>query len=177
MRLAVICLCAVFSVQAFGQETTQFKKPTVKIAKEVTKKPVTRVEATKTLNKVWASVAKGLKISGSYKNALPADATAITKDEVLARFESLVTEMTDHFKRSPRLVALRPERYRKDMDKRFYPLVAKGFVSPFSPLTTGKNGTLTPKEFGDAVGILMVRLVDLCHQPSSKYSPNLMGGG
>jgi hypothetical protein len=159
-----------------GQDTGEFKKPTMKPVK-VTSAPVTRAEARKVLDRAWMVLAKGLKMPAASPLKLVGSAAPVTKNEILAEFSLLANASAKHFKRNPRPSNYDATRLRSDAESaQLKFLVAKGMVMPLGPLVTGKNGTLTTAEFGDAVGVLIARLADLCHLPSTQYSPNLMPG-
>jgi hypothetical protein len=143
-----------------------------------TSAPVTHAEAAATLEKAWKSLSVGLKAKGQNPVNLPSDSTPITKNEVLKAFKSIVVQVEPMFKRSSTKVRLSPTRIRKDFDIALYKgLVENGFVMPVSPIMTGKNGTLSTYEFGDAVGVLLIRIADLTHLPSRKFTPALMPNG
>ncbi len=176
MKFVLVLLAFCLSWVAVAQDQGEFRKPTTKEVK-VSAAPVTRAEARKVLDRAWTVLAKGLKLKGAAPFSLVADATPVTKNEVLAEFARLVTVSAAGYKRSPRPSRFDAARLRKDGDSaQMTALVSKGLVMPLGPLVTGKNGTISTVEFGDAVGVLMARLADLCHLPSGQYSPNLIPG-
>ena len=74
-------------------------------------------------------------------------------------------------------MSFKPERFRKDFDQASYlKLVRDGFVMPVGPLVVGKDGPVSTNEFGDSIGVLLIRISDLVHMPNRQYSPDLMGG-
>jgi hypothetical protein len=175
MKLAVaLSVLLVGAVPA--QDVPKFNKPKPKVAKEITKSPVTHAEAKQVFEKAWKALSQGLKNPRKFPLQLPNDKLPIKKNEVLSAFTILITAFEPQFRRTPRPTNFKVQRLRKDVIPGTQQMVSKGFVSPYGPLTTGTNSTLTPKEFGTAVGILMVRITDLSHMPSSKFSPSLMPG-
>ncbi|MBI1333306.1 MAG: hypothetical protein GC165_10555 [Armatimonadetes bacterium] len=181
MKYLAILVSLLLCGLAFGQgDDSGVKDPKMKQPKVIkaTTAPVTHAEAQKTFDKMWAAMAKGLKVKGSNPVALASDAKPITKNEVLAAMQKVVDQVTPMFKRSATPAAFVPARFRKDFDQTaFTKLVKDGFVMPYGPLVTGSNETVSTHDFGDAVGTLMVRISDLVHLPSRKYSPALMDGG
>ena len=171
---AAVLLCVGF---AFAQEKVQggdFKKKQPKEVKQ-SAAPVTHAEATKVFAKVWKGLASGLKVKGANPVKLPTDGKPITKDELLASIKSIVNVSTPLFKRSASPTAFQPSRFRKDFNQAAYSkLVKDGFVMPVGPLVIGSNGPVSTFEFGDAVGVMIVRIADLAHLPSRKFSPSLM---
>lgn len=169
-----ILLCSIFCV---AQTPTEFKRPTPKVVKETSKAPVTRSEANKTLTKAWKAVSKALFVKEGLQFDIPLDSNPVSRDEVLSAFSKVLNAMEKHVKRFPRPVAFKSERLRKDLDKKYLSLVSRGFIVPYGVMTTGAKNSLTPKEFGDALGIFIIQLADVCHLPSSKFTPSLMGAG
>ena len=169
----LLMLATCFGV---AQDQGEFKKPTSKVVK-ASSAPVTRAEARKVLDRAWTVLAKGLKLTANSPLQLVADGSVVTKNEVLQEFNLVVQTAAKHFKRNPRPASFDASRLRTDGDSaQMKFLVTKGLVMPLGPLVTGKNGPLSTLEFGDAVGVLVARLSDLCHLPSSQFSPNLMPG-
>ena len=157
-----------------GTERGQLKKKTEKVVK-VSAAPVTHAEAQKTFERVWKTLSKGLKAKGPNPVKLSADGQPVTKDEVLQSIKVVVAQVEPLFKRSASPLAFKPQRFRKDLNQGAYSkLVRDGFVMPVGPLVVGKNGPLSTYEFGDAIGVLLVRISDLVHMPTRKFSPNLM---
>lgn len=59
--------------------------------------------------------------------------------------------------------------HRASLDK----LVTIGCVGRVAPLAVGPDPSLTPKEFGDALGFFIARLAQMSHLPSPKWTPML----
>ena len=139
--------------------------------------PVTRAEASKVFDRGWNSLVKGLKVKGANPVKIVSDGTPITKNEILAAFQSIVSQVQPMFKRSASVTPHYVSRLRKDFDQtKYLKLIRDGFVMPVGPLVVGKDGPVSTFEFGDAVGVLLIRISDLIHMPVRKFSPNLMGG-
>lgn len=176
MKNLLVLFAIVATIGVHAQDNSEFKKPTTKVVKATTA-PVTRSEARKVLDRAWTVLAKGLKLPAASPAKLVGSAEPVTKNEVLSEFVRLVNASAKEFKRSPRPANFDPKRLRTDGDStQLKFLVSKGLVMPLGPLVTGKNGTMSTAEFGDAVGVLVARLADLCHLPSTQFSPNLMPG-
>jgi hypothetical protein len=177
MRFVTLLLSFAASAIIFAQEPPSFKKPTPKLPKESTSLPVTHIEAKKVLEKAILSLNKGIKLSIPMSLGFANDKNSVTKDEVLAVFRNILDAAENKFVRNPRPYKFKQERLRKDLANQYHELIRKGIVTPYGPLTTKGNGTLTPKEFGDITSFMMVRIIDLCHQPTQKFSPDLMRPG
>ncbi|MDH4387934.1 MAG: hypothetical protein QE269_04345 [Fimbriimonas sp.] len=176
MKKLIVLLAVVASIGGNAQDISEFKKPTPKVVKSTTA-PVTRSEAHKVLDRAWTVLAKGLKLPSVSPVLLVGGGEPVTKNEILTEFARLANASAKQFKRSPRPASFDATRLRKDCDAtQLKFLVSKGLVMPLGPLVTGNNGPVSTAEFGDAVGVLVTRLADLCHLPSTQYSPNLMPG-
>jgi hypothetical protein len=55
-------------------------------------------------------------------------------------------------------------------------LVKRGAVANYGSLAAGPNDRLTLQEFGDALGFFLARIAQMTHMPSTRYTPELMGG-
>ncbi len=138
--------------------------------------PVTHAEAKTVLDLAWKSLTTGIKVTGPSPVILKSDKNPITKNETLVAFKQIVTRVESTFKRSASPVNFNPQRLRKDLDQAALgKLIKDGFVMPTGPIVTGKDGKVSTFDFGDAVGVLLVRIADLAHLPSRKFSPALMG--
>lgn len=172
-----VILCCGFALGQGKDEGGDIKLKQPKNVKS-SSAPVTRAEANKVFEKAWKSLAKGLKAKGNNPVKLAADGKPVSKNEVLAAMKAIVTQVEPMFKRSATPVAFKASRLRKDLDQVAYgKLIKDGFVMPVGPLVVGDNGSLTTYEFGDAVGVMLVRIADLVHLPSRKFTPALMKGG
>lgn len=174
---AMLLAIAVFSTSiSFGFEQQQ-DGPKMKQQKDVKSStaPVTHAEAKATFEKAWKALVRGLKVKGANPVVMVSDKNPVTKDEVLAAFRAIVSQAQPKFKRSATPVTFKLTRLRKDLDQSKYgKLIKDGFVMPVGPLVVAKNEPLTTFEFGDAVGVLLVRISDLIHMPSRKFTPDLM---
>ncbi|MBS1716241.1 MAG: hypothetical protein JSS72_00740 [Armatimonadetes bacterium] len=54
-------------------------------------------------------------------------------------------------------------------------LVSYGCLAKVGPIVCSKNGLLTAKQFGDAVGMFLGRIAEITHVPSQEFSPYLHG--
>lgn len=180
MKIILVLILALISTSTVFSQGKGSNEPNMKQVKDVksTSAPVTHAEAQAVFAKAWGALAKGLKAKGVNPVKLPSDKNPVTKNEVLSAFKAIVEQTRPLFKRSASKVAYNPSRVRKDMDlQRYGRLIQDGFVMPVGPIATGKDGGLSTFEFGDAVGVLLLRIADLSHMPSRKFSPGLMAPG
>ena len=170
-----------FTQVAIAQNKTDdqdgFKRKSTKTVQETTS-PVTRSEAKKVFEKAWKSLSEGIGIKSAVPLKFASTTGTVTKDEVLENIRAIVLVCEKSFKRTPKWAKYDLKRFRSDLEvAKYKKLVDEGFVSPYGVLMTVKNGTVQPKQFGEAVGQMMIRVADLCHLPSRRFSPYLMPPG
>lgn len=140
---------------------------------------VTRQEATA----VFKRVATALRIftGGRVKSFAPAfqPTGVLTRTELVKEFDRVFETAKPYFKFAPRPVkfdarvfSVKDADARKKLDK----LVLWGCVARIGPVATAPKDELALAEFGDAVGFLLVRIAELTHTPSSKWTPAMMHG-
>jgi hypothetical protein len=168
MKIAVGLLLLMTVAQA------QYKAPTTKVIPAKSTGQVTRSEGRKIFAKAWASLQKGLKFKGENPVKIVGEGI-LTKNEVIEAINSLVISTSPNYKRSMRAIKFDAVRFRKDVPSSMASLVSKGFIAPYGPLTTGKNDGLSTREFGESVGIVLVRIADFTHMPT-QFSPAMMPG-
>lgn len=172
-------LCLSLTLLAIGliaqtpQQDFKVRKP-----KEVKQSggKVTADEAGRTFQKLIDTLAKGPKLKAGSAVTLPKGSTIIKKSEVLKVFVDIERSYTAFYKRAPRPYRFDPKRVASFVSADAQRLITRGFLPPYTAITIGKDDGLTTKEFGDSVGIFMVRLSDLAHLPDPKFSPQLMPG-
>ncbi len=173
MILSILAVSAAFG-QVKNDDGPKMKEPK-NVERSTT--PVTHAEAKAVFEKVWKTLGTSLKAKGANPVVVASDKNPLTKNEALAAFKQIVTKVEPMFKRSASPVAFKPANFRNDFNQAaFTKLVKDGFVMPVGPMVTGKNGSLTSFEFGDAVGVLLIRVADLIHMLVRKFTPNIMGG-
>lgn len=145
--------------------------------------PVTRAEAAAT----FKDVETALKIfsGGKIKTFAPkwgAPGPA-SRAEIILALDKAFEQLRPQFKFTPRMVKydatlLRP--VDPAASKPLAKLVSWGCISRLGPLATNPTPMIGPAEFGEALGFMLVRLSELTHTPSSKWTPAMMygyGGG
>lgn len=143
----------------------QGEKPTYKVRQAPKVKvsaPVTCAEGRATFLRLQRIADRAL--GGTRPESRPgfaASAAPLTSAFVVTEFGRLTDRYRADFKRIPAGLGPKPG------------VKALRLISPTGPLALGK-ATLTTVEFGDAVGYFLVRLADLTHVPSHRFSPDLM---
>lgn len=162
-RAALACLALMLTLGAYAQ------KPG----------PVTRGEAAETFKDVETALrifSAGRLKAFSPKWGAPGP---VSRAEIIVAFDKAFEQLRPQFKFTPKMVkfdakVLNPAdtSARKPLEK----LVAWGCISRLGPLATNSTPMIGPAEFGESVGFLLVRLAELTHTPSSKWTPAMMYG-
>lgn len=98
----------------------------------------------------------------------------VTRGEVLALMAKFRDFAKPEYKVTPFPIEFDANRLKGEGGSRtlLVQLVREGYVAPVSPLATGTRD-LTPARFGDSLGYFLLRVLELTHTPSSKWSPYL----
>lgn len=139
---------------------------------------VTRAEASMVFAKMASLVKQASKVQGTVAFARVTNAKQpITRSEVLHAYFLLFQKAKPGFRLTPvpakvdtKLFAGLTEAAKTEAKT----LAQWGFIGPVGPLLTDGKPQVSVQVFGDSVGFFLARLADLTHQPSRKYSPNLM---
>jgi hypothetical protein len=137
--------------------------------------PVTRAEVRQAMERVEAVMAKRLSVAIP-KSTLTGEAAA-TRAEILAEFTRVLKAIEPKFRFTPR-----PQRVYESHLKaanegvaleQARRLVQLGMIGPVGPLAVGTGG-LTPKQFGDSLGLFFAQAASFTHTPRARWTPNLM---
>lgn len=141
--------------------------------------PVRASEVDFTINKYERVIRKVLGLPGSNSAIMSKDTKPATRAQILNGFNRLFEMAKPEFKMTPReskydasLFVVPKGLQNKGVIEK---LVKWGFIGKVSPLATSKTDSLTLAEFGDAMGFFLMRVADLTHTPSAKWSPYLQG--
>ncbi len=139
--------------------------------------PVTKDEVRAALTKIEGPLQRRLKVQFP-KAALTPGGQAASRKEILAEFMRLWKTSEKVFRFTPRPYEVYPEvlsQHNKGQtiaDLTY--LIKRGAAAPVGPLAWGPKDTLSPREFGDALAMLVRQITALSHDPSPKFTPNLM---
>jgi hypothetical protein len=177
----MLALCAVAGV--FAQDAGENPKLTRKAVPESTAKMVlTQGELVFNVNRLEKVLRRVAGLSAAKPIPAPAQPDApATRTQVISQLHRLFEDSSAKFKYTPRMINFQPEVFtlpagsapRKQAEK----LVRWGFMNRVSPVLTGKSESVSLKDFGETMGLFVIRSSDLLHVPSSKFSPYLMPGG
>lgn len=137
--------------------------------------PLRHDAMTQVMNRVDKAVRVVLKVEGAALNRT-GQARPATRAEMVAEFDRIMTMARPRFRGRPiRQVVDQPlidsRNPSPETRAQLKRLIEWGFVGPVSPLATDPTQTLTPQQFGDALGYFMSRLADVTHTYDPRFSP------
>lgn len=138
--------------------------------------PVTRDEVKAALAKIEGPLQRRIKVQFP-KSALGTGSQAVTRKEVVGEFMRIWKASEKVFRFTPRPYEIYPEvltqHNKGQMVTDLTYLIKRGAVAPVGPLAWGPKDSLTPREFGDALAMVVHQITALSHDPSPKFTPNL----
>lgn len=128
------------------------------------------------MNRVDRTVQVVLKLEDPRAGRRVGAARPATRAEMVAEFDRIMTMARPRFRGRPiRQVVDQPlidsRNPSPETRAQLKRLIEWGFVGPVSPLATDPSQTLTPQQFGDALGYFMSRLADVTHTYDPRFSP------
>ncbi len=134
--------------------------------------PTTGQDAAAVFGKIQGAFIYVLAVKPTSPTQIKSTSAPIDRKAVVGEFLRLREMASPAFR-----MKLRPARYDKSRWTWSTPelesLVREGYVGPLGPITTNKTSTLTPAEFGDALGFFLARISQVTHQPSTQWTPYL----
>lgn len=111
---------------------------------------------------------------------IPASALPVRRGDIITRFDRIFELLKPKFNFTPRKIKFDPKSLafspthpqRAAVEK----LIRWGCISKSSPLATSKNDAVRAADFGEALGVFMMRIADLTHKPDPRFSPFIGGG-
>lgn len=139
---------------------------------------VTSAEMSKALGRVQVALSKS---SGVAFKPIPAgSAKPATRKEIVKVLNDMFEAAKPKFVFTPRPYRTVDEPVLKANDpataKTIKKLARFGAMAPVGPLAVGPKDGLTPEQFGDAVGMVVLQIAALTHTPSPKWTVALSGG-
>jgi hypothetical protein len=142
--------------------------------------PVTQAEAAAVFKRAETVLRKLTRQPGVAKSGIPLTGAPVSRTQIVREMDRIFNLAKPAFKFTPPPVQHRPELFSlKDAASvaALKRLVGWGFVARLGPVATSSKSSLTVAEFGDAIGFFLLRMSDLTHTPSTKWSPYLQSGG
>jgi hypothetical protein len=185
LSLCLVCVAAVslgFS-QSLGKSSPSdggLKKSKSVPPRVADNRPVTFQEASEVFSRAEKTISSALGIKGhqaSQKTPLPNK--PVSRNFVIERMADLLTVVKPKVRLTPAPVTYDKTVLKLDDPKllaTLNKLVKLGAVAKLGPLATGPGNTLTPAQFGDAVGFFMARIGQITNLPSNKWTPSLQSG-
>lgn len=130
-----------------------------------------------TVAKYEAILRQVLELPSKKPSTKVTGAAPVKREAVIAEFSRLFEICRPAFKFTPRFTTYRADTIglakgssqRSNLEK----LIKWGAISKVDPFVISKQETLSLALFADAFGLFLIRLADLTHTPSSKWSPYL----
>ena len=146
-------------------------------SQKVSLAPVTAREAQAAFGKLGSLLQKvgGVAYGPS---SIVAEDRAATRTEIVAEMMRFYRAAEPTFRFIPALVPYSASMFKIDAAQKLSlsKLVSRGCIGRIAPLAVGPDATLTPKEFGDALGFFSARLMQMSHLPSPEFTPSLQEG-
>lgn len=187
LALSLCLLVAVTVSLGYGQSLGKGgtsdrgpKKPKTLPPRVSDNRPVTFLEASDVFNRAEKTVRSALGIKGQpvpQKTNMPKK--PVSRKFVIERMANLLAVVKRKIRLTPAPVAYNKTVLRLNDLKLLTTLnrlVKLGLVAKLGPLATGPGDTLTPAQFGDAVGFFLARIGQITNLPSNKWTPSLQSG-
>lgn len=149
------------------------------VAPKASDAPVTQAEARDFMGRVQNAVVAVNKLKDPTPVRFVNNSNPVTREEVVLEFDRIMTMTKPSFSYKPKLGPVNPKVIKlksAEAQKAAVKLAEWGFVDRVGPLLTSSTDTLTPTQFGDAVGFFLARIAELTHITSVKFSPYLNDG-
>lgn len=136
--------------------------------------PVTVAEAHQAFRRAEKLLRDILNLKAGESIPASTDNRPATRNEVIALMVKFRDFAKPEYKVTPFPLEFDQARLKGEGSSRnlLLQLVREGYVAPVSPLATGTQA-LTPARFGDTLGYFLLRVLELTHTPSAKWSPYL----
>jgi len=175
-RILPVLVALLVGCSGNAQEKTGLSSAKPKPKTDLLKSVLTKKDMVEAVSKIDKAVSKVLNIAPL---SLPAETSTnpATREDVIRTFDRLFAKVKPSFKFTPRFVKYDPAVLTIDKNKPERAMLEKlirwQFVAKVGPIAAGKKNTLTLEEFGDALGFFTLRIADLTHVPSARWSPYL----
>jgi hypothetical protein len=170
--VGIVALATIGGAQQEPKDGLTRKAPK-KVA--ATSAPVTQAEAKTAFTKAERVLRAALNLPAKGSSPLTAGPRPVTRAQVVGEFNRLYKMVLPSAKLTPRPVKFDQARLRMTGASRadLVKLVRLGAIAPIGPVAAGRKDSLTVAEFGDALGYFLVRMAEITHMPSRKWTPAL----
>ncbi len=143
--------------------------------------PVSLSEAKGTFVRVDKMLRRALKLDSTDSSVrIGEGVAAVHRPQIVAEMTRILVLVGPSMKFTPRPVVFDARVLRLSDAKQLANLkrlIKLGAVARVGPLATGPEETMTPHDFGDAVGFFVARIAQMTHMPSNKWTPWLRQEG
>lgn len=175
VSVAMIALCVMSNGQSLGTKRGTARPKLSTSASS----PVLRSEAASVYKSIGAIIARTILKSKTLAPRTGVGAGVESRTDVIDELYRLFQKSKGALSYTPRmdplcgsLLSLKPNHPSRP---KLELLVRWGFVDRADILATSTATTLTPEQFGDAVGYFLARLCELTHTPETEFTPAMMG--
>lgn len=106
-------------------------------------------------------------------------ASSVTRADILAEFERMAAHYRPLFRHTPRPVTPDPRPLEAVTDQalrtRLEAMIKGGYVAPVGPMTLTLSESISPTQYGDALGYFVSQILTRTTPPSPTHNPNLAG--
>lgn len=144
--------------------------------------PVTHREASAVIARMEQIIRSVvLRSSAKGTSKIASSNSPVQRTEIVKEFNRLFELCRPKFKFTPDMVSYDAKAFTVGNDANMKAIAGKlvnwGSVGKVSPLVASSKPTVTVAELGDAVGFFLLRMSELTHTPSVKFSPPMMHDG
>lgn len=175
-RILPILMVLLIGCSGTAQEKTSLSSAKAKPKTDLSKSVLTKKDMSEAIAKIDKAASKVLSIKPL---ALPTESSTspATREDAIVVFNKLYENVKPSFKFTPRFVNYNPAVLTIDKKKPERAMLEKlikwQFIAKVGPIAAGKKSTLTLEQFGDALAFFTLRIADLTHVPSARWSPYL----
>lgn len=138
--------------------------------------PVSVAEFDFVMRRIEDALVSALKLNPFKRSAPVTDPKPVQRTQVIERLDRLYELAKPKFTNTPRPVEFDAKllQVAPPVREKAIKLIKMGCLGPVTNLVTGSRETLKLEEFGDAVALFIVRISELTHIPSARFSPDLI---
>jgi hypothetical protein len=174
MRSVFVCFVALFGASHSAAQNLERKNASPSDSST----PLKENELQATIVKYENILRQVLELPAAKISPKPTTANPVKREMIIAEMSRLFEICRPTFKFTPRFTTYKTEtiglakvsKQRANLEK----LIKWGAVAKTDPFVISKQETVSLALFADAFGLFLIRMADLTHTPSSKWSPYLV---
>lgn len=175
-RVLLIFLVLLAGCSGGAQEKSSLATKKQKPKSDLSASVLTQEDLSSAMKRIEKAVCAALKLKPIELTESASNKPA-TREDIVNAFNKLFEQAKPSIKFTPKFVKYDPALLVIDKSKperaRLEKLIQWQFIAKVGPIAAGKSKTITLAEFGDALGFVTLRIADLTHLPSARWSPYL----